>query len=108
MAVVTSCENTQTRPTKADKGKIKIKVKKYINTSTSEGNVTFFYLYTLPGKNLPLSTPATPTIGIEHLYFELKIIINLIKINLLLIMRKLHVHIYAKMEYYILYTEVAR
>ena len=55
MAVVTSCENTQTRPTKADKGKIKIKVETYINISTSEGNVTFFYLYTLPGKNLPLS-----------------------------------------------------
>ena len=28
--------------------------------------------------------------------------------NLLLIMHKLHVHIYATMEYYILYTEVAR
>ena len=43
MAVEASCENTQTRPTKADKGKTKIKVKKYINTSTPEGNITFSY-----------------------------------------------------------------
>ena len=43
MAVETSCENTQTRPTKVDKGKTKIKVKKYINTSTPEGNITFSY-----------------------------------------------------------------
>ena len=46
MAVETSCENTQTRParpTKADKGKTKIKVKKYINTSTPEGNIPFSY-----------------------------------------------------------------
>ena len=48
MAVVTTCENTRTRPTnwKADKGKIKIKVETYINISTPEGNVIFFFTYT--------------------------------------------------------------